>query len=279
MGRSNVLLVNDWPGYSRVALSAMTPIMYYMGYSVLSLPTMVISNTLDYGKFSILDSTDYIQEALKVWESLGFDISAMGIGFVTNNKQIELCENILHKNYTNKPYVMVDPIMGDNGELYNGIEVDRIEIMRELMSFADLSIPNITESYLLLEERFNCIDVNSKGELKDLIDGIRSLGSKSVIITSVCDPNGNFYIAGYDRTLDEYFKLPYDRIPVNYPGTGDIFSAIVLSFVLKGYSLKDSSKFAGDFIRYAITESEKRECIDRTEGLNIERHLHVLKND
>ncbi len=279
MVRKNVLLVNDWPGYSRVALSAMTPIMYYMGYSVLSLPTMVISNTLDYGKFSILDSTNYIEEALEVWDSLGFDISAMGIGFVTNNRQIELCEKVLHKNSKDTPYVMVDPIMGDNGELYNGIEVDRIGIMRELMSISDLSIPNITESYLLLEERFNCIDVNSKGELKDLIDGIRDLGSKSVIITSVCDPMGNYYIAGYDHNFKEYFKLPYNRIPVNYPGTGDIFSAIVLSYVLKGQSLKEASAIAGDFIRYAITQSEKRENIDRTEGLNIERHLHFLKND
>ncbi|MEJ8752452.1 pyridoxamine kinase [Lagierella sp. ICN-221743] len=277
MGKDNVLLVNDWPGYSRVALSSMNPIMYYMGYSVLSLPTMVISNTLDYGKFSILDTTKYMENALKVWEELGFNISAMGIGYTTNYKQIEICEEVIKKQ--NNPYVMVDPIMGDNGSLYNGIEKDRIEIMRELISLADLSIPNITESYLLLDEKFNRVDVDSDEELRDLINGIRNIGSKSVIITSVCDNDKNYFIAGYDEKNNEYFKVPYKKIDVNYPGTGDIFSAIILSYTLKGYSLKDSSIIARDFIYHAIVESEKREHIDRTEGISIEKYLHMLKND
>ncbi|MDO5018512.1 MAG: bifunctional hydroxymethylpyrimidine kinase/phosphomethylpyrimidine kinase [Lagierella massiliensis] len=278
MGKENVLLVNDWPGYSRVALSAMNPIMYYMGYSVLSLPTMIISNTLDYGEFSILDTSNYMQEALNVWEKLKFRVSALGIGFTTNDRQIDICEDIINNN-SQKPFVMVDPIMGDNGDLYNGVGVDRIKIMRRLISFADLSIPNITEGYLLLEEKFNRTDVKNKGELKDLIDGIRDLGSKSVIITSVKDIQQNHYIAGYDHLNKEYFQIPYDRIDVNYPGTGDIFSAIVMSHVLKGYSLKESSIKAKNFIKKAIEDSEKRDYIDRTEGLNIEQHLHLLKED
>ena len=51
----DILLINDMPGYGRVALSCMIPVLSNKGKSVFNLPTAVVSNTLDYGKFAILD--------------------------------------------------------------------------------------------------------------------------------------------------------------------------------------------------------------------------------
>ena len=51
----NILIINDMPGYGKVALAAMLPILSNMGHSVYDLPTALVSNTLDYGKFTILD--------------------------------------------------------------------------------------------------------------------------------------------------------------------------------------------------------------------------------
>jgi len=56
----NILIINDMPGYGKVALAAMLPILSNMGHSVYNLPTALVSNTLDYGKFTILDTTDYM---------------------------------------------------------------------------------------------------------------------------------------------------------------------------------------------------------------------------
>ena len=179
----------------------------------------------------------------------------------------------MNKSYN--PYIMVDPIMADNGILYNGIDEERIPIMRELIGKADLTIPNITEAYLLLENRFNRTFVDTKLELKDLVDGIRDYGSKSVIITSVKDGNNNHYIAGYDHKINEYFKFPYNIIDVTYPGTGDIFSAIVLGYVLKNYKLQDAAKIAANFIYNSILKSEKME-LDRNEGINLELYINDI---
>ena len=44
-----ILLINDLPGYGKVALAAMVPILSHMGHYPMQLPTAVISNTLDYG--------------------------------------------------------------------------------------------------------------------------------------------------------------------------------------------------------------------------------------
>ena len=69
--RKSVLLINDLPGYGRAALSLMLPVLSRMGFHVYNLPTALVSNTLDYGKFEILETTDYMKNTLLVWEELG----------------------------------------------------------------------------------------------------------------------------------------------------------------------------------------------------------------
>lgn len=58
MMNHKLLLINDLAGYGKVALSAMIPVLLHMKYEIFSLPTAIVSNTLDYGKFDILDTTD-----------------------------------------------------------------------------------------------------------------------------------------------------------------------------------------------------------------------------
>ena len=65
-----ILLINDLPGYGKVALAAMVPILSHMGHYPMQLPTAVISNTLDYGRFRIQDMTDYMRDTLQVWDGI-----------------------------------------------------------------------------------------------------------------------------------------------------------------------------------------------------------------
>ena len=49
-----LMIINDLCGYSTVATTAMLPILSYMGIPTTTLPTAIISNNLEYGKFAIL---------------------------------------------------------------------------------------------------------------------------------------------------------------------------------------------------------------------------------
>ena len=85
-----ILLINDIPGYGKVALAAMMPILAHMKYDVYNLPTAVVSNTLDYGKFDILETTEYMKKTLKVWEELGFSFDAITTGFIVSQEQADI---------------------------------------------------------------------------------------------------------------------------------------------------------------------------------------------
>lgn len=76
-----ILLVNDMAGYGKVALAAMIPILSSARHQVFNLPTALVSNTLDYGTFDILETTGYMRGAIDAWEKLGFEFDAVATGF------------------------------------------------------------------------------------------------------------------------------------------------------------------------------------------------------
>lgn len=273
MQKKKILLVNDLPGVGKVALGAMIPILSYLGFSVHNLPTAIVSNTLDYGDFHILDTTEYMKETIKVWTRLGFSFDAVATGFITTSEEIELVEKLI-ASYAKKPYVMVDPIMGDHGTLYNGIDESRIALMRTLVGQSDLSLPNLTEANFLTRGEGD--DYVTRTVMEEIRTGMKKLGAKSYLVTSVHLREGGHYMFGYDHVTDEYFEIPYEKLPYNFPGTGDVFSAILLAAILRGDSLKTAAKRAHRFIAYAIEKN--REFTENVhEGLFIERHLVALK--
>ena len=82
-----ILLINDMAGYGKVATAAMLPVLSYMGIPTYNLPTALVSNTLDYGKFNLLDTTDYIIGVFPVWKELGFSFGAIATGFIASERQ------------------------------------------------------------------------------------------------------------------------------------------------------------------------------------------------
>ena len=266
-----VLLINDMAGYGKVALSAMIPVLSHMGVSIHNLPTALVSNTLDYGKFDILDTTEYMKNAMGVWKDLGFMFDAVSTGFIVNGKQAELIAQFCEEQSKKGVEIFCDPIMGDDGHLYPGIEKETIEHMKKLISYADYIVPNYTEATLLTGRKYK--ENPSEEEIKEVIDDLRNLGADSVIITST-KINGEDQIAGYDKKTGSYFQVPFDYIPVRFPGTGDIFLSVMIGGVLNGKKLEDSVKNSARVV-YSMIETSMQNK-DKLKGIEIESCLEVI---
>ena len=63
--------------------------MSYLKYETYNLPTAIVSNTLDYGKFDILDTTQYMKNTLGVWKALDFQFDAISSGFIVSKEQTQ----------------------------------------------------------------------------------------------------------------------------------------------------------------------------------------------
>jgi hypothetical protein len=103
-------------------MAAMLPILSYMGVSAFNLPTALVSNTLNYGRFNILETTDYMRGVLPVWQELGFRFDAVCTGLMFSEDQARLVADYCRELREQGTTIFVDPVMGDAGELYNGIK-------------------------------------------------------------------------------------------------------------------------------------------------------------
>ena len=272
MAKKQILLINDMAGYGKVATAAMLPILSYMGYPTYNLPTALVSNTLDYGKFNILETTDYIQGVFPIWKELGFHYDAISTGFIASERQAGIISRYCTEQAAEGTTICVDPIMGDEGKLYNGVTEATIGSMREMIAVADLIFPNYTDACYLTSTPFSRQGVTAQ-EARQLALALHATGSKSVLITSIM-VDGQPSVVGFNHTSESFFCLPYTEIPVHFPGTGDIFSAVCIGHLLDGESLKDSTQKAMDAV-YTLIDLNKNNT-DKNRGIPLERYLNIL---
>lgn len=245
--KSNILIISDMCGYGKVSAAVQMPILSYMGLDVFNLPTMLISNTFPYGKYAILECTSYIEEALQKWNELGIHFDAITTGFMASERQAKLVAHYCREQAALGTDIYVDPVMGDYGKLYGGASESTVRCMKEMLSVSHLCFPNYTEACLLTDSEYKEEGISEK-EAYELIDKLRAIGSHSVLITS-CIVEGQHAVVGFNHLTEEYFLLPYEEIPVQFPGTGDIFSSIIVGRLKDGDHLRHATRIAMDTLR------------------------------
>lgn len=272
MNQKHIVLINDLPSYGKVALAAMVPLLSKMGHYTYQLPTAVISNTLDYGKFHIQDMTDYMKGTIGVWDELGFDPDCICTGFVLSDEQVTLIEEYIKSRSKEKQrLIIVDPIMADGGKLYNGIGVERITAMKKLASYSDVMIPNMTEATFLTGLKEGQ-ESGSKEEVRQLVYELHQISGKSVVITSVVETGTNrHFVCGYDHKEKAYFEVPYEYLPVRIAGSGDIFSTIMTGELLEEKTLQEAVERAVAVLSDLIIKNQAH--LDGYKGMIIERYF------
>lgn len=265
-----LLLINDLAGYGKVALGAMMPVLTHMGYDLYTLPTALVSNTLDYGTFEILDTTDYMEGTLRIWDELGFSFDAIATGLLAGTRQADLVATFCAAQQGRGVPVFVDPIMGDDGHLYNGVDQSLIEPMRTLVTSADVAIPNYTEACLLTETPFCGERGMSTHDAAQLVGDLRGICPKSVVVTSAV-VGGRAAVMGYDHERDESFTIPFDEVPARFPGTGDIFTSVLMGRKLAGRTLEDATASAMRVVKDMVQQNQG--ATDAYKGIPVERYL------
>lgn len=278
-----ILLINDVVGHSHVGMVAMWPILTYYGHAVYNLPTALVSNNFDYGDYSVMETTAYMRDTLPVWQRLHFAFDAVCTGYMFSDEQARLVADYSRSLAASGTALFVDPVMADSGSLYHGLDAHHIDLMRDMVSVADLTFPNYTEACLLTDTPFRQEGMTWEQAVV-LMDKMSDLGAKAVVVTSakvdgqpcVIGRRSSTPIKGIVQDFEEgrYFRLDYDEIPIAFPGTGDIFSSVLIGHLMSGETLKDSTLSAMAVVRRLIDHNRNQDDIRL--GIPIEQCLHLL---
>lgn len=266
-----ILLIGDVVGYGKLALSAMIPILSRMGCEVLTLPTSLVSNAFQYGKYAIVDTSQYMRESISTWKELGFQFDAIATGFITSDEQAALVSAFCQEQRALGTRIYTDPIMGDDGALYCGLSGQYVRFFKELTALCDVMVPNYTEACLLTDTPYS-VTSGTRTSAEELLAKLRKSGARSVIVTSAFVDELP-HVVGYDEKHDETFFLPFRRIPVSVPGTGDIFAAVLIGCDLAGIPLRESTQAAMTAVYRLIQENLTN---DLFYGIPIETCLSTL---
>lgn len=270
-----VMAIHDLSGLGRSSLMAITPVLSVMGVQVCPVPTAVLSSqTSGFTNYTFVDLTNYMSAYLHHWKELQMDFDCIYSGFLGSIDQISIMENILQNFALNETLVVIDPVLGDDGALYDTMEENMIERMRQLISCAHIITPNVTEVQLLLGLT---LDESLYAEqLKPYMQQLSQMGPNTVIVTGVHQrKNGERCVCCYQRDKQLYQQISYHQLPASYPGTGDIFAAVLIGGLLQGHSLQDSIKLSADFICHAVADAITLGEPIR-DGVQLERNLYRL---
>ncbi len=270
-----VAAVHDLSGVGRVSLTAVIPILSFMGFQVCPLPTAILSSHTQYPSFSFLDLTDEMKKIIAEWKKMEITFDAIYTGYLGSPEQVDIVNSFISDFKKEDNIVVVDPVLGDNGKLYTRLDKNMVTKMQCLIRSAHIITPNLTELFFLLDKPYTVN--NTDEELKSYLLELSHRGPEVVIITSVPvkDEPHLTSVYAYNRRGNRYWKVTCPYLPAHYPGTGDTFTSVITGALLQGDSLPIALDRAVQFILQGIRSTFGYEY-DQREGIILEKILHNL---
>lgn len=285
-----IAVINDLSGFGRCSLTAAISVISAMGTQACPLPTALLTAQTGYPHYYIDDYTDKMDIYRQEWQKMGQHFDGIYTGFVASEAQIDQIFRFIDTFYTPDTFLLVDPVMGDDGVKYDMFTPELLRKMKALVSEADIITPNLTELCLLTDADYDTIiDIADTRILVDVIGELASTllpgdndcnntaREKEIIVTGIHCKNehgekmiGNLYISKDTRKL---FAFPH--VGGSYSGTGDLFASCIAAGKCRGDEIPELIQLAGEFLEQAIKDSAE-ENVPYPDGTNYEKYLHML---
>lgn len=279
-----VAVINDLSGLGRCSLTAAISVLSAMGIQTCPLPTAILSSQTEYPSYYCYDFTDKMDYFRQEWKKLGTCFSGIYTGYIASVPQIEEIFHFLDTFQTPDTFLLVDPVMGDDGMTYDMYTSEFLSAMKKLTARADVITPNITEFCLLTDMDYHTLQ-NSSLSLHQLISCLKDAShtltaerAKKILITGIrfttddgIPKIGNLLLDG-----SSHFLSAFPCCDGSYSGTGDLFASCITGGLARGTSLTEMMHTAGSFLEKALADSVK-EQVPVNEGVNFEKYLYLLR--
>lgn len=220
-----IAVIQDLSGFGKCSLTAAIPVISVMGVQPCPLPTAVLSAQTGYPSYYLDDYTDKMEYIRSEWEKLGAHFDGIYTGFVASEAQIDRIFDFLDTFRKKDTFLLVDPVMGDDGVKYDMFTDGLLEKMKELACQADVLTPNLTELCLLTEADYETV-CSLPGELKieiihQMANSLVEKGVKNILVTGIhLTENGEQKIGNLIIAEEQCELTAFPYIGGSYSGTG-----------------------------------------------------------
>lgn len=270
-----VAAIHDMSGFGRCSLTVAIPVLSAMGLQCCPLPTAFLStHTGGFSGFTFLDMTDEMPQVARHWASLNLEFQAIYSGFLGSERQIQIVSDFIRDFRHDDTIVVVDPVMGDHGQVYQTYTPAMCEGMRHLAQQADVITPNLTEAALLLNIPYDQLPTGEAG-CRTIVEQLSLDGRRSVVLTGASTAPGFTGAMCYNARSGCTDAVQTQRVDREFFGTGDVFSSVLTGALVHGRSLSDAAGEAVEFIRACALRTAEQNLPIR-EGVDFEPLLGLL---
>lgn len=271
-----VAAIHDLSCYGRCSLAVILPVLSVMGVQCCPLPGTVLStHTGGFGPVARTDLTGQVTGTLRHWEQLGLSFDGIYTGYMATTEQIRQAMEAVERLSGSRTQVVVDPVLGDHGRLYASMTEEMTQAMGELCAQAQVITPNLTEAAILLGLSPDALLDRRGVELAVELSG---QGQRSVVVTGITPEPGYTGAVWFDHTTGTSGTTVAVRAPGEYPGTGDLFAAVLTGSLMMGESLERGVSRAAHFIARCASYTAALGT-DAREGVLFEPLLPLLLGD
>lgn len=283
-----IAVINDLSGFGRCSLTAALPVISVMGVQPCPLPTAVLSAQTGYPSFYCDDYTEKMEYFRQEWEKMGVCFDGIYTGFVGSEEQVQQIFHFLQTFYNKEDtetFLLVDPIMGDEGKRFSFCTDALLNDMKQLVARADIVTPNLMELCLLTDVDYHTVamEIEERREcttkvIRMLAEKLLANGCKTVIVTGIRfwdEDEKLIKIGNLTVTKERAVMSAFPYIGGSFSGTGDLFASVVAGGVARGDDVFQTVELAGIFIWKAMKDSSEAN-VQRNEGADFEKYLGML---
>jgi len=271
-------LFHDLSGYGRCALTVVIPVVSALRLQPVPVPTALFStHTGGFEGYSYLDLTAQVAEFTEHYTNLGIAFDVVYTGFLGGEGQAGIIKDFIAEQRKSGAYIIVDPVMGDNGKIYSTYTKGMCVGVCGLAKNADVITPNITEAFILCGEEYIPPPYDEEG-LKKLASSLREKEYATSVVTGIEYEDGKIGAMLVNHINNFYYEVNHfkaEKHNTSYPGSGDLFASVICGLVSAGADLKKSIRFAVEFVR-KVTEYTEKCASPVREGLIFERFIPEL---
>lgn len=275
MNQKRVVTIQDISCFGKCSLTVALPTISAMGVETAVIPTAVLStHTGGFYDYTFRDLTEDIEKIGNHWKSIDLKFDCIYIGYLGSLKQIEYMSEFIDKFKGENTIVLIDPVMGDNGNLYAGFTEEFPSAMSKFIKKADVIVPNLTEASLMLGEPYKK-DGYDEEYIYNILKKLCGLGAKNAVLTSISYKEGEMGSVSYSAKDDKFHSYFTPKVDGINHGSGDLFASVCAGALARGICLDKAMEIATDFVYRSIkaTEADKK---DHWYGVRFEDSLGYL---
>lgn len=279
-------VINDLSGFGKCSLTAAIPVLSALGVQCCPVATAVLTGQTGYPCYHCTDLTSMLPDYTDAWMKNRAHFDAIYSGFLTGPKQIAQVLDFIGHFRKEDTLLLVDPVMGDDGNAYPFFTPELLNGMKALTQEADVITPNLTEACLLADIPEDAlIRCQTNTDLLKLAEDValqlqnKTSRQQDVVITGVkCREGKQPVIYNIAATADGIYRHESPFFDRSFSGTGDLFASVLCGCRTKGMCTKDAIKLAGKFLSHSIADTMKEDTPGR-DGVNFEKFLIDLIAD